>query len=119
MSFKSALSSVGHVLKQIFTVGVKVAVAAEPLVAFFFPGSAALFVSIATAVGQTEANAIAAGVQDGTGPQKLAMVVAAIEKDVRLYEAANAITTPHTQEQIEALANAVVAFLNNLQPAAQ
>ena len=114
MSFKSALSAVGHGLKVFFTGAVKMA----PLINVFFPGVGSLFLAVATAVGQVEANAIAAGVQDGTGPQKLALVVASIEKDIRAYEAANGITTPHTEEQITNIVNGIVAVLNNLQPAA-
>ena len=115
MSFKSVLSSVGHGLKVFFTGAVKVATAAEPFIAAVFPGVAPLFIAITTAVGNAEGNAIAAGSQEGTGAQKLAMVLASVEKDFAAYEAANGITAPHSQEQIAAAVNGIVAFLNALQ----
>jgi len=111
----SILSNIGHALKVFFTGAVKVATAAEPFVEAVFPGTAPLFTAITTAVGNAESNAIAAGAQNGTGPQKLALVVASVTKDFTAYEVANGITVPHTQTQIEAAVNGIVAFLNNLQ----
>lgn len=113
-SFTSALSAVGHGLKVFFTGAEKVAVAAEPFVDTIFPGAATLYNGIVAEVGQVEASAIAAGAQTGTGTQKLALVVASVEADFTAYEKANNITVPHTQDQITAAVNGVVAFLNAL-----
>ena len=114
MSFKSILSDIGTGIKKVFTVGVTVATEAEPFVDLAFPGVAPLFNSIVQQVGLAEASAAAAGAESGTGPQKLALVLKAIEGSVAEYEATNKLTTPLTQDQIEAAANAVVAFLNAL-----
>lgn len=114
-SFNSVLSSIGHGLKVFFTGAVKVAVAAEPFVEAVFPAVGPLFTAITTAVATAEGNAIAAGAQGGSGAQKLALVVASVTKDFAAYETANGIAVPHTQVQIEAAVNGVVAFLNNLQ----
>jgi hypothetical protein len=114
MSFKSILSDIGNGIKKVFTVGVNVATAAEPFVDIAFPGVAPLFNSIVQQVGMAEASAAAAGAENGTGAQKLALVLQSIEGSIADYEKKNNLTTPLTQEQIEAAANAVVAFLNAL-----
>ncbi len=117
MSFKSVLSDIGNGIKKVFVVGDKVAVAAEPFVDLAFPGVAPLFNSIVQQVGLAEAAAASAGAETGTGTQKLALVVQSIEGSIADYEKKNNIATPLTQEQVEAVANAVVQFLNAL-PAA-
>lgn len=110
----SILSSIGHALERVFGIGVKVATASEPFIDLAFPGVAPLFNSVVTEVGKAEAAAAAAGEQNGTGPQKLALVLQSIEGSVAAYEKTNNLTVPLTQVQIEAAANAVVAFLNAL-----
>lgn len=114
MSFKSILSDIGNGIKKVFTVGVTVATDAEPFVDIAFPGVAPLFNAVVQQVAMAEASAAAAGAENGTGPQKLALVLKSIEGSIANYEKINNITTPLTQQQITAAANAVVAFLNAL-----
>lgn len=114
MSFKSVLSDIGNGLKKVFTVGVAAATDAEPFVDIAFPGVAPLFNSVVQQVALAEASAAAAGAENGTGVQKLALVLQSIEGSIAEYEKKNNMTTPLTQQQIEALANSVVAFLNAL-----
>ena len=114
MGFKSILSDIGHGIKNVFTVGDTVAKDAEPFVDIAFPGVAPLFNAVVQQVGLAEASAAAAGAENGTGPEKLALVVQSIEGSITDYENTNNLTTPLTQQQIEAVANAVVALLNAL-----
>jgi hypothetical protein len=109
-SFKSILGDIGNALKKIFQVGVEAAVIAEPIVNIAFPGVSALYNLTVNAAANAEANAIAAGAQTGTGAQKLALVVASIEKDFASYATAAGI--PYTQATVEAWVSAVVSTLN-------
>lgn len=113
MSFKSALSNVGNELKKFFGVAITVAKDAEPLVDIAtaaFPGVPALYNATVTAAVNAETAAIAAGAQSGTGPQKLAAVVAAITPAFTAYATAQKITV--NTATITAWVNAVVASLN-------
>lgn len=114
MGFKSILSDIGNGVKKVFTVGVTVATDAEPFVDIAFPGVAPLFNAVVQQVAMAEASAAAAGAEDGTGAQKLALVLKSVEGSIADYEKTNKLTTPLTQQQVEAAANAVVAFLNAL-----
>ena len=114
MSFKSILSDIGNGVKKVFTVGDTVAKDAEPFVDIAFPGVAPLFNAVVQQVGLAEASAAAAGEENGTGAQKLAVVLQSIEGSITSYETTNSLATPLTQQQIEAVTNAVVAFLNAL-----
>lgn len=116
MAFKTILSDIGHALAKVFTAGVKVAAAAEPIVAIAFPGISALFNVTVAEVAKAEALAAAAGAQNGTGAQKLALVVAAIEGEFNEYAKANGLGIP-AQQTIENWVNAVVASMNAI-PAA-
>jgi hypothetical protein len=109
-SFSSILSNIGHGLKVFFAGAVKVAVAAEPLVDVAFPGIAGLYNATVNEVAKAEGLAIAAGSQSGTGPQKLSLVVQAIESEFDAYAKANGIT--YDASHIEAWVNAVVTSLN-------
>jgi hypothetical protein len=111
-SFETVLSHIGHGLKIFFTDATKVAEVAEPIVDIMFPGIAALYNTTVTAASNAEIAAIAAGAQNGTGAQKLAMVVAAITPAFTQYATANNI--PVNTTAITAYANAVVATLNAL-----
>jgi len=111
-SFSSILSNIGHGLKVFFTGAEKVATIAKPWVDMIFPGIAPLFDSIVTEVGKAETAAIAAGAQNGTGAQKLALVVAALETDFNNYAAANGIAWDATKS--EAIVNLVVQLLNTI-----
>lgn len=110
-SFKSILSDVGNGLKKFFGIAVGVAQLATPFVDVAFPGIGGLYTATVAAAAQAEAAAIAAGQQSGTGPQKLAMVVATIEKQFNDFAAANGIAEV-TVSMIEKWVNAVVASLN-------
>jgi hypothetical protein len=116
MGFKSVLSGIGHELAKVFTVATKVAVAAEPIVDIALPGISGLYNATVAEVAKAEGMAIAAGQQDGTGAQKLALVVAAIEKEFESFAKTNNITFDATH--VEAWVNAVVASLNAI-PAAE
>ena len=111
-SFESVLSHIGHDLQVFFTGATAVAKAAEPFVDILFPGIGALYNTTVTAVAQAETAAIAAGVQSGTGAQKLAFVAAAIDADFKAYAAANGIT--YSSTVVENYINATVATLNAL-----
>jgi hypothetical protein len=114
MGFKSILSDIGNGVKKVFTVGDTAAKDAEPFVDIAFPGVAPLFNAVVQQVGLAEASAAEAGAETGTGAQKLAVVLQSIEGSIADYEQTNNLATPLTQQQIEAVANAVVAFLNAL-----
>jgi len=116
-SFKSILSDIGSGLKKFFGVALEVAQVATPFVDVAFPGIGTLYTATVAAAAQAEAAAVAAGQQNGTGPQKLAMVVAAVEKQFQDYAAANGISSV-TVKTIENWVNAVVASLNAI-PAAE
>lgn len=115
-SFKSILSGIGHVLVKVFTGAVTVAKAAEPFVDLAFPGIGVLYNSTVNAVAQAETASIAAGSQSGSGPQKLAWVIASIEADYATFAKANNIS--YDPSKLEAWVSAVVASLNAI-PAAQ
>jgi hypothetical protein len=116
-SFKSILSDIGNGLKKFFTVVVGAAQTAEPIVDTIFPGVAALYNTVVSAVASAEAAAVAAGVQNGTGAQKLALVVASVESSFNTFASANGLPAPTTQT-IENYVNAVVASLNAIPAAA-
>ena len=116
-SFKSILSDIGSGLKKFFGMAVEAAQVAAPFVDVAFPGIGTLYTATVAAAAQAEAAAVAAGQQNGTGPQKLAMVVAAVEKQFQDFASANGISSV-TVKMVENWVNAVVASLNAI-PAAQ
>ena len=101
-SFKSILSDIGNGLKKFFSVADTVAVAVEPFVDQLFPGIAPLYNLVLSEVGKAEAAAVAAGAQNGTGAQKLALVVQAVAAQFPQY----------TPAQLTVIINGVVAGLN-------
>lgn len=111
MSFISILDDVGSALKKFFGVAITVAQAAEPIVDLAFPGISVLYNATVNEVATAETAAIAAGVQTGSGPQKLALVVAAIEPTFNQYLQAQGLPAQPTAT-IENWVNAVVAGLN-------
>lgn len=116
-SFKSILSDIGNGLKKFFSESDKIAAAVEPIVDLAFPGVASLYNSTVTEVGNAETAAIAAGAQSGSGPQKLAAVVAAVTPAFTQYAQANGLPVP-TTTVITNYVNAVVASLNAIPAAA-
>jgi len=115
-SFKTILEDVGKGLKVFFTDATKVAQAAEPIVDIALPGIAGLYNATVNEVVNAEAAAIAAGQQTGTGAQKLAAVVAAIEPTFNAYAVSIGLPAQPIGT-IEAWVNAAVAGLNTI-PAA-
>jgi len=111
-SLKSILSDVGKGFEKFFGVAVKVAVAAEPFVDIAFPGIATLYNATVNEVAKAEAAALVAGAQTGTGPQKLAMVLQAIQPVFTEYATATGIPVAQQAQTIENWVNAVVASLN-------
>jgi hypothetical protein len=119
-SFKTILSEVGTALKTFFTKDLKtvlvdatdVAEALEPAVAIAFPGISGLYNLTVNAAAKAEEDSIVAGAQSGTGAQKLALVMAAIENDFNAYWTASGHTGTPTQATIETWVNAVIAALN-------
>ena len=107
MSFISILQDVGASLKKFFGIAVPEATALEPFVDQLFPGIAPLYNAVLAEVGKAEAAAIAAGTQNGTGAQKLALVIQAIAAQFPQY----------TPAQLTTIINGVVAGLNAI-PAA-
>ena len=101
-SFKSVLSDIGNGLKKFFSVAVAEATAIEPFVDQLFPGIAPLYNTVLAEVAKAEAAAVAAGSQNGTGAQKLALVVQAVAAAFPQY----------TPAQLTVVINGVVAGLN-------
>lgn len=119
-SFTSILSDIGNGIKKVFTVITGIAKDAEPFVDLAtatMPGIPQLYNATVNAVIQAETAAIAAGKQNGTGAQKLALVTASIESAFNTYAASNGLAIP-SQATVEAYVNAVVASLNAI-PAAK
>lgn len=111
-SFTSILSAVGNGLKKFFGVATEAAVAAEPVIDVVFPGIAPLYNLTVAEVVKAESAAIAAGQQNGTGQQKLALVVQAITPVFREYAASTGIPSAQQAQTITNWVNAVVASLN-------
>jgi hypothetical protein len=111
-SFTSILSAIGNGLKKFFGIAVTVATDAEPLVDTLFPGVAALYNLTVNEVAKAEAAAIAAGQQSGTGAQKLALVLQAIEPAFQQYAQATGVPSAAQTATITAWINGVVATLN-------
>ncbi|MEO6828525.1 MAG: hypothetical protein ABI164_01850, partial [Acidobacteriaceae bacterium] len=106
------LQHVGNFFKTVFADATHVAVAVEPVVDIVFPGIGTLYNATVQAVATAETAAVAAGAGTGSGRQKLAAVMAAIEPIAVAYLRGQGITA--NASQIEAWTNAVVATLNAL-----
>lgn len=108
--FISFLEHVGSFLRKVFTGATEVAEIAEPVVDIAFPSVAALYNFTVQQASLAEA---AADGSHGTGPQKLAAVVAAVTPYATQALKANGVPAP-TTAQITAYVDAVVASLNAL-----
>ena len=118
-SFKSILSDVGNGIKKFFATAAPIAQEAEPIVDLAtaaFPGVPALYNATVNAIARAETIAIAAGQQNGTSNQKLALAASEILPVFMQYAAAQGLPTP-TVTTVEAWINACVAGLNAI-PAA-
>ena len=116
-NLNTILSDVGKAFKKFFSVAVTVTQAAEPIIDVAFPGIATLYNLTVAEVAKAEAAAVAASAQNGTGAQKLALVVAAIEPVFAQYASTTGIPAASQATAIQAWVNAVVASLNAI-PAA-
>jgi hypothetical protein len=117
VTFTSVLEAIGKGFEKGLQWAVAYAVPVEKLVGTLFPAAAPVTTGIAdatslmqTAVLLVEQKYAAAGVQNGTGAQKLAEVVLLVGPAVAQLLAQAGITA--STAYIESLASAVVAILN-------
>ena len=117
MSFLSVLETIGKGFEKGLKWALEYAVPVERLVALLFPAAAPVAAGVANAIGliQTavllvEQKYAAAGVQSGTGAQKLAEVMLLTEQSVTALLAKAGITADTSY--IESVVSAVVAILN-------
>jgi hypothetical protein len=113
MALTSILSSIGKALEKVFKVGAQVAIAAEPFIDSLYPGISPLFTAVVSEVVKAEGLAIAAGAQNGTGPQKLASVLSAVEREFQSFARTNNLPAPDSS-QVTSAVNGLVMFLNAL-----
>lgn len=104
------LQKIGEGVKKFFEIILPIAKAAEPGIDLMLPGIANLYNTTVALVSNAEMTATAAGKQAKSGPQKLALVVGALEPIATAYFQQNGITVNKTV--IENWVNAVVASLN-------
>ena len=114
----SILSNIAKGLKAFFTSPAVKAVetVAVPLVETFFPAATSLISGIMAEVGKVESLASSAGMQTGTGPQKLALVIQTADSIFGDYEAKHGVVVDADKREI--IVNAVVSILNALPSAA-
>jgi len=122
MSFLSVLSAIGGDVKKVFSwigspegqtvisTGEAAAVAIDPALG----GLVTLGNTILTEAMKVEALAAAAGSQNGSGPQKLTAVVAAVTPQVLAYASKAGLPTPDATK-IQNAVNGIVAFANALE----
>ena len=108
-SFKSILSSIGHFLGKVFSPG-NIHIASN-IMDIILPQFSTLINVTASAIINAENAAIAAGQQSGSGEQKSALVLAAIEQQYQAFAAANGI--PVIPENVKKYVDAIVAALNS------
>src|SRR6266702_2850154 len=101
------LQHVGGVFKKILGIATAIATVAEPIVDIAFPAIAPLYNS---AVGLAIGAEAMAPTLTGTGPQKLAQLVASLEPQAEAWAKANGITWPTAD--IQKWASAVVDTIN-------
>jgi len=117
VTFTGVLEAIGKDFEKGLQWAVKYAVPVEKLVGMLFPTVAPATTAVAdvttlvqTAVLLVEQKYAAAGVQNGTGPQKLAEVVLLAEPVVMQLLTQSGI--PASSSYIQSLVSAVVAILN-------
>ncbi len=108
-SFKSILGDIGHVLAKVFNPAV--ITSAATVADIVFPQFSVLINATTQAIIAAENAAIVAGKQEGSGEQKAAMVIAAIEQHYQAFAAANNV--PVIPENVRKYVDAVVAALNS------
>ena len=107
------LDDIGHVLKKLFTPG---AIQVEASIAdILLPGFSPLINSAASAIISAESAAAAAGVQQGTGVQKLAYATSLFQTTYNQWAAANNLSQEPAAAQ--ALLQQVFNLIQALKPA--
>ena len=117
MSFMGVLTGIGKDFAKGLSWAVQYAVPVERLVSILFPATAPVATEVADAAALTQ-NAVlrveqkyaAAGVQNGTGAEKLAEVLALATQAVTALLSKAGVTA--TSDYISRLVDAVVAILN-------
>lgn len=104
------LQHLGSFFKKVLQIGTAVAVAAEPAVAIFLPGIKDLFNSTVDHIVTAEGTAAAIGQQNGSGAQKAAAVIQALEPTLMDWGVKNGVTI--TPEQKQKWLDGSVALLN-------
>jgi hypothetical protein len=108
-TFKSVLSGIGHFFEKVFTPG-NIAIAAS-VVDIVLPQFSTLTNAAASAVINAENASIAAGKQSGSGAQKSAFVITAIEAQYEAFAKANGI--PVIPANVQKYVDATVLMLNS------
>lgn len=107
----TVLEKIGSGFEKFFEKAIPIAEAAEPIVDLAFPFIGPLYNTTVALVKAAEGSAAAAGKQNGTGPQKLALVLMALQPYATQILQSQGVANP-TTAQITAYINAVVASLN-------
>jgi hypothetical protein len=109
--FVTVLDKIGSAFEKFFEKAIPIAEAAEPIVDVAFPFIGPLYNTTVALVKAAEGAAAAAGKQTGTGPQKLALVLTALQPYATQMLQADGVAAP-TTAQITNYINSVVAGLN-------
>jgi hypothetical protein len=109
--FITVLDKIGSVFEKFFEKAIPIAEGAEPIIDIAFPFIGPLYNTTVALVKAAEGAAAAAGKQTGSGPQKLAMVISALQPYATQELQASGVAAP-TTAQITAYINSVVAGLN-------
>lgn len=113
-SFNSILTGIGNSLKKFFSNPIvqDVEKFALPVAETFFPAITPFVNGLLAAAGKAETLALAAGAQNGTGAQKLALALQDAEIVFQTYEAAHGVNI--TTDSKTKIMNSIVAILNEL-----
>jgi hypothetical protein len=118
-SFNSILSDVGNFFKKVFTSPITIGIekgidvfAQSPRAALVLsPAGATLLSRSVEAIENAELASIAVGAQNGSGPQKAALVMQQIEQAYNSFAAANNL--PVTPASLKAFVDSFVAVANS------
>ena len=106
------LSAIGHFFKKVFT-DPKVITLAAGIADIVLPGFAPLINSAASAIVTAETSAAAAGMQSGTGVQKMETAIALFQDTYNTWAAKNGLTQEPTA--VRNILQNVFNLLNELQ----
>lgn len=114
--FETFLSAIGKktvsVLKTILHTAVPMAVAAEPFVAIADPQLGPEFALVTNAVAAAEAKFALSNAQTGTGAQKMAAVLDAVNTELLPKLTAAGLTPEQAQAKVQSYVEAAVTLLN-------